>query len=93
VSWAQQAQLVDPFLGSEAGGNVFPGATLPFGMVKAGPDDDANLTSAGWMANDPINRFSQTHVSGTGGDPKYGNIPGATHNWSNTPFRSWFSAR
>lgn len=31
-------QSVDVFLGSAGGGNVFVGATLPFGMVKAGPD-------------------------------------------------------
>jgi len=33
--------------------------------------DDAN---AGWSATGDIRGFSQTHVSGTGGGPKYGNI-------------------
>jgi predicted alpha-1,2-mannosidase len=72
--WARQ---VDPFLGAEAGGNVFPGPSMPFGMIKPGPDmalpgqDDAN---AGWAAQGEIRGFSQTHVSGTGGGPKYGNI-------------------
>lgn len=31
-------QSVDVFVGSAGGGNVFAGVTLPFGMVKAGPD-------------------------------------------------------
>src|SRR5947209_13715719 len=71
---AQVARYVDPFLGAEGGGNVFPGATLPFGMVKAGPDMGNNNGNAGWLADGDINGFSQTHVSGTGGGAKYGNI-------------------
>jgi putative alpha-1,2-mannosidase len=73
-SWAQHINHVDPFLGSDGGGNVFPGATLPFGMLKAGPDTDDNTANAGWTPDQPINGFSQTHVSGTGGGAKYGNI-------------------
>lgn len=30
--------LVDPLIGTTNGGHVFPGATLPFGMAKAGAD-------------------------------------------------------
>lgn len=71
---AQHARFVDPFLGTDGGGNTFPGATLPFGMLKAGPDTGNNNSNSGWTANQPINGFSQTHVSGTGGGPKYGNI-------------------
>ena len=73
----QFARQVDPFLGADGGGNVFPGPALPFGMIKPGPDmvaageDDAN---AGWAAQGDIRGFSQTHVSGTGGGPKYGNM-------------------
>jgi predicted alpha-1,2-mannosidase len=73
-SWAQHINHVDPFLGSGGGGNVFPGATLPFGMLKAGPDTGNNTANAGWTPNQLINGFSQTHVSGTGGGAKYGNI-------------------
>ncbi len=29
---------VNPFIGVDNVGNVFPRATLPFGMVKLGPD-------------------------------------------------------
>jgi predicted alpha-1,2-mannosidase len=73
---AQVAQRVDPFLGVDGGGNTFPGPSLPFGMVKPGPDMDigANDANAGWAASGDIRGFSQTHVSGTGGGAKYGNI-------------------
>ena len=71
---AQHVKYVDPFLGSDGGGNVFPGATLPFGMLKAGPDTGANTANSGWTPDRPINGFSQTHVSGTGGGAKYGNM-------------------
>jgi putative alpha-1,2-mannosidase len=65
---------IDPFLEAEGGGNFFPGPSLPFGMVKPGPDVGADTGNAGWLADGNINGFSQTHVSGTGGRAKYGNI-------------------
>ncbi len=74
---AQHARYIDPLLGASGGGNVFPGPAVPFGMIKPGPDmfrgagRDAN---AGWDATAPIRGFSQTHVSGTGGGSRYGNI-------------------
>ncbi len=71
---AQSARYVDPMLGVDAGGNTFPGPSLPFGMVKPGPDMGSNQSNAGWEPSGNINGFSQTHVSGTGGGPKYGNI-------------------
>src|SRR6185312_15069563 len=73
-SGAQTAKYIDPFLGTEGGGNVFAGPTLPFGMAKPGPDIGANTGNAGWLPDGNINGFSQTHVSGTGGGAKYGNI-------------------
>ena len=71
---AQVSQFVDPFLGIEGGGNTLPGPSLPFGMIKPGPDVGANQANSGWEPTGEINGFSQTHVSGTGGGPKYGNI-------------------
>jgi len=74
---AQSAQFVDPFLGASGGGNVFPGPVVPFGMIKPGPDmaaAEGHDPNAGWNAKDDIRGFSQTHVSGTGGGAKYGNI-------------------
>jgi len=49
---------------------------MPFGEIKPGPDMDngANDANAGWSATGAIRGFSQTHVSGTGGGAKYGNI-------------------
>ncbi len=71
---AQVAKHVDPFLGIDGGGNTIPGPSLPFGMIKPGPDVGANQANSGWEPTGKINGFSQTHVSGSGGGPKYGNI-------------------
>ncbi len=74
---ARFAQFVDPLLGASGGGNVFPGPVVPFGMIKPGPDMKADMghdPNAGWNATSDIRGFSQTHVSGTGGGAKYGNI-------------------
>lgn len=68
------APYVDPFIGTEGGGNVFPGVCVPFGMVKLGPDCGNMEWNAGWAPDGNIHGFSHTHVSGTGGGCKYGNI-------------------
>jgi putative alpha-1,2-mannosidase len=70
----QAARFIDPMLGVDGGGNTFPGPSLPFGMIKPGPDIGDNKGNAGWKAKGDINGFSQTHVNGSGGGPKYGNI-------------------
>ncbi len=67
-------QEVDPFIGIDGGGNVIPGPSMPFGMVKPGPDTGYNDKNAGWGPTGNVNGFSQTHVSGTGGGASYGNI-------------------
>jgi len=65
---------VDPRIGSEGVGRTFPGPSMPFGMVKPGPDCGVR-PNAGWAPMpEPVTGFSQTHVSGTGGGQKYGNI-------------------
>jgi len=77
MSDGQLARSVDPLLGVSGGGNVFPGPVLPFGMIKPGPDmvaPEGHDGNAGWNAEGAIRGFSQTHVSGTGGGAKYGNI-------------------
>ncbi|KAM9880892.1 glycosyl hydrolase [Verticillium dahliae] len=78
---------VNPFLGTEGpipgsayqGGNVFPGATLPFGAVKVGIDTtrwDTNYqANAGYTPEGNVTGISMLHVSGTGGAPTYGLIP------------------
>src|SRR5262245_47469690 len=35
---ADWAALVDPMIGTDDDGKVFPGAVLPFGMIQWGPD-------------------------------------------------------
>ena len=71
---AQCWRNVDPRIGSEGVGRTFPGPCMPFGMVKPGPDCGV-LPNAGWAPMPAaVSGFSQTHVSGTGGGQKYGNI-------------------
>jgi predicted alpha-1,2-mannosidase len=64
---------VDPFVGVDGGGNTVPGAQVPFGFASPSPDT-ASVVSSGYATDAPIIGFSQTHVSGTGGDSKYGNF-------------------
>lgn len=67
-------RYVDPRIGSEGQGRVFIGPTAPFGMVKPGPDA-VSMPNAGWAPMpEAVKGFSQTHVSGTGGGQKYGNV-------------------
>jgi predicted alpha-1,2-mannosidase len=68
--------LVDPFIGTDAHGHTFPGATVPFGMVQLSPDTRVEGWDAcgGYHSSDSsILGFSHTHLSGTGvGD--YGDV-------------------
>ena len=71
---AQMWQYVDPRIGSVGVGRTFPGPSMPFGMCKPGPDCTIK-PNAGWAPMpEVVTGFSQTHVSGTGGGQKYGNI-------------------
>lgn len=65
---------VDLFFGTASGGNVFPGATRPFGMVKLGVDviGASADTYSGYAADGSVSGFSMMHESGTGGAPEYG---------------------
>ena len=62
---------VDPTIGTDGGGNTFPGATLPFGMVQWSPD----TTNQAWYyyKDLKINGFGMTHISGAG-CPVYGDF-------------------
>lgn len=72
---SQNHKFVNPLIGSEGLGNVFIGPSAPFGMIKPGPDNDVHANSGYSSATTKeIYGFSQVHVSGTGGGPKYGNI-------------------
>ena len=63
---------VDPFIGTIGGGNTFPGASVPFGMIQWSPDTGTN----GWYRYNQakIYGFSLTHLSGAG-CPLYADIP------------------
>ncbi|KAF2271171.1 glycoside hydrolase family 92 protein [Lojkania enalia] len=68
-------KYVDPLIGSANGGNVFPGATLPYGMAKAVADVDSGSRQGGFTTeNGNVTGFSTLHDSGTGGSPSLGNF-------------------
>ena len=64
---------VDPLIGTSAGGHVFPGPTMPFGMAK--PVADVLGENQGGFASESmsISGFSHMHDSGTGGGYPDGN--------------------
>ena len=64
---------VDPFIGTQGDGHMFPGAVYPFGMVQLSPDTqtvyfkESYPWAAGYQYDDPtILGFSHTHFSGAG---------------------------
>lgn len=62
---AQSAGLydsVDPFIGTSAGGDTFPGASLPFGMIQWGPQTD--LQGFYFYEEKKISGFNLTHLDG-----------------------------
>ncbi len=74
---------VNPFIGTTNGGNTYPGATLPFGMVAFSPEEiplpgrSYPIAAPGgyeWRVNG-IKGFSLTHLSGTGCTGASGDIP------------------
>ena len=82
------SQHVNLFIGTQDGGNMFPGVVAePHAMVKLGPDVEDGETDAysGYLPEGKVWGFSMMHESGTGGAPKYGiiNQMPATGNVSN----------
>jgi putative alpha-1,2-mannosidase len=68
-------QYVDPLIGATNGGNVFPGASLPYGMAKAVGDTNSGSNQGGFtLDGSNITGFSVMHDSGTGGSPSLGNF-------------------
>ena len=73
ASAADALGSVDPFIGTQGTGHVFPGAVVPFGMVQLSPDTQTRYFkesypwAAGYQYGDPtILGFSHTHFSGAG---------------------------
>ncbi|MFN2974187.1 GH92 family glycosyl hydrolase [Terriglobus aquaticus] len=82
VAQQDRAGEVDPFIGTSNGGNTFPGATLPFGMVQFSPE--ASPVNAKRMIASPggyefeskqLRGFSLTHVEGWGCAGGSGDVP------------------
>ena len=62
-------QYVDQLIGSSNGGNVFSGATLPYGMAKAVADTNSTSNQGGFTLDGTnVTGFSSMHDSGTGGE-------------------------
>ena len=62
-------QSASPMIGTSEHGHVYPGATVPFGMVQLSPDTRLETWdgSSGYHYSDrSILGFSHTHLSGTG---------------------------
>ena len=69
ASGADYTKYVNPFVGTDGHGHTFPAATMPFGMIQAGPDTRINGWDgcAGYHYSDSlILGFTHTHLSGTG---------------------------
>jgi len=67
-------KYVDPFIGVDGNGNVFPGAALPFSLVNLSPDVIRTSSPAGYSSNVPIVGFSHNHMSGMGMKRGFGNL-------------------
>lgn len=70
ISLSLQAQshtgYVNPFIGTAGGGNTFPGAVLPWGMVSVSPHSDPSSPSGYIHGRDQFFGFGHNHLSGTG---------------------------
>lgn len=60
---------VNPLIGTAEHGHVYPGATVPFGMIQLSPDTRVNTwdgCSGYHYSDDRILGFSHNHLTGTG---------------------------
>jgi predicted alpha-1,2-mannosidase len=79
------ATLVDTRTWTSGGGNTYPGAQAPFGMLQWSPDTEPHRADGGGytFGDNKLTGYSLTHISGTGcaaaGDipilPMTGNLP------------------
>ena len=68
-------RYVDPLIAINHPGDCLCGPHLPHSIVRLQPDTlDAGWATHGYQSFKPITHFSHTHVSGTGGGGRYGNI-------------------
>jgi predicted alpha-1,2-mannosidase len=90
------ATLVDTRTWTSGGGNTFPGADVPFGMVQWSPDTmpDRNAGGGYGYGDEQLTGYSLTHISGPGcgaaGDvpilPMTGKLPAGDPNGYTTAF-------
>ncbi len=66
-------RYVDPFIAVNGPGDCLCGPYLPHALVRLSPDCLDPHTS-GYKSTTPITHFSHTHVYGTGGGGRHGNI-------------------
>ncbi|MDP2957042.1 MAG: GH92 family glycosyl hydrolase [Longimicrobiales bacterium] len=77
----EPSAYVDPLIGTANGGNTFPGAVVPFGMVQWSPEttsgDATRRPAPGGYQYDAtrVRGFSLTHLSGTGCRGASGDVP------------------
>ena len=77
------AAAVDPMIGTTNGGNVFPGAVMPFGMVAFSPEETPLPGSRALVAapggyeyrSNGVQGFGIAHLSGSGCAGAAGDIP------------------
>ncbi|WP_109126561.1 GH92 family glycosyl hydrolase [Dyella sp. C11] len=78
---ASPADEVNPLIGSRHGGNTFPGAVMPFGMLQWSPENtrgkhNRTASPSGYLYDAPrIRGFSLTHLSGAGCAGASGDVP------------------
>ena len=79
------ASLVNPFVQTDNGGNDFPGADMPFGMVQWSPDTNNRSSGGNYSYGDnQLRGYALTHIAGPGCDamgddpimPMVGGAPG-----------------
>lgn len=88
------AEFVNPFIGTDAHGHTYPGATVPFGLVQLSPDTRLE----GWdgcsgyhYSDSVIYGFSHTHLQGTGVSD-YGDILFMPTNYKTKSAKTWNEA-
>jgi predicted alpha-1,2-mannosidase len=81
ASTVDRASYVNPFTGTGVqqgapygGGDTFPGADAPFGMVQWSPDTETYAPGGYWYSDNRIRGFSLTHLNGAGCSA-YSDIP------------------
>jgi predicted alpha-1,2-mannosidase len=78
VAWLDNpASHVDTTIGTTSGGNTFPGADFPFGMIQWSPDTSPDRPSGGGYdyKDSALIGFSLTHLSGPGCSGALGDVP------------------